>query len=70
MRLPDPVKEVVALLEEHGYQPTVTLKGHFKIRAEGLPMITCSCTSSDWRGRLNTLAIARRFIKAAQQGAT
>ena len=65
MKLTEPASTIVAILIKHGYRPEITRNAHYKIRAEGLPLITVAASQSDFRGARNAIATAKRLIRAA-----
>ena len=42
---------------------------HFKIKADGLPLIVCSVSCSDHRGELKARSLVRRLIRKNGLGA-
>ena len=43
---------------------------HIKVKAEGLPLIVCSVSSSDHRSELQARSLVRRLLKQNRLGVT
>ena len=55
-------------LERAGLSYEVTRGKHFKVKAEGLPIIVCSFSCSDRLGEVRARSLVRRLIKQNRQG--
>jgi hypothetical protein len=66
MKLPEPVKQAITILEEHGYEVEVSKNKHIRLKADGLPPLFFAASASDWRAGANLISLTKRTIRMAQ----
>lgn len=54
------MREIVAALEEQGFEVRTTRKGHLSVSRDGRIVVVFAGTPSDWRSMRNAISRARR----------
>jgi hypothetical protein len=54
-------------LDRAGIEYRIERNKHFKIKANGLPTIVCSVTTSDRRSEFKARSLVRRLIRGREQ---